>query len=208
MDKTKIAKKIKKTDNSPEKVGEKKKKKEQERTTTNKELFLKFFEKSLGAVRTTCEEIRIDKSTFYGWMQDDAEFAEKIKQIKIHRVDDAEDRLLSGIRHGSIRAATYFLDRMHPDYKPTSKLEHIINPVGKTLKQLIDEDEAELNKPKNAGDNKQSKSKDESGADGKHSVDPKQARAGSAVPGKPSPKNILGKKDPKKPVAEAKAKGD
>ncbi len=181
---------------------EKIQKAEQERTRIKKKLFLDYFKRLLGVISAACEGAEIDRQTFYNWKQEDPEFAKELAQIQAEECDEIEGRLKKGILHDQMRAITFWLEKRHPFYKPTVRIEEQV--VGdKTLEDLIHERE-EILKKLNEGTKKRN---NKQGTDRGASVDPKQAGGGSPISGKPDPKNLLGKKDQKKPVAEAKAKG-
>ena len=47
-----------------------------------KETILKALESSLGVVTTACKKTNIPRSTFYKWLKEDEDFAEKVKDIE------------------------------------------------------------------------------------------------------------------------------
>jgi len=179
----------------------KKEREEQERTRIKKKLFLDYFKRLLGVISAACKGAEIDRGTYYNWKKDDPEFARAVSEIQTEECEEVEGRLKKGILKDSMRAITFFLEKRHPFYKPTMKIKEVVG--NKTLEDLIWEDEERLNQ----GNEDTKKTEDKPGADRKAPVDPGQARGDGSVQVKPGPKNILGKEDPKKPVAKAKAEG-
>lgn len=96
---------------------------EQERTRIKKEWFLETFAQQMGSILHTCQIVGIERRTFYNWRNDDSEFRRALEQTKIQRNDMAESVLIELVREKDPSSVRYFLDRNHPDYKPTKKLE-------------------------------------------------------------------------------------
>ena len=58
-----------------------------------KEAILSALESSLGVVTTACKKTGIPRSTFYKWLKEDLEFANKVKDIENVSLDFAESKL-------------------------------------------------------------------------------------------------------------------
>ncbi len=182
-----------------------KEKVEQERTRVKKELFLEYYEK-LMTISATCRKIDISDMQVRRWKVEDKEFAQKIINIDLNLNEAAVD-VLKGkvfIEHDG-PSVRYYLDRKHPEYKPKSVTE-VMTPT-KTLKQLIDEAEEELNK-QNAGNNQQPETTDQPGDHPVDIKDKKQEGGTGAVLPKSCAEILLGKKDETKPDTQSTAKGN
>lgn len=179
---------------------------EQERTRVKKALFLEYYEKMM-TISATCRKIDISDMQVRRWRAEDKEFAQKIIDIDLNLNEAAVD-VLKGkvfIEHDgpSIR---YYLDRKHPEFKPRSVTE-LVTPT-KSMKQMIDEAEEELNKQKNAGTNQQQTSINESGNNPVNIEDKKQEGGAGAVLPKSCAEILLGAKDEKKSDTQSQAEGN
>jgi len=112
---------------------------DQERTIDNKARFLKVFRKKMGIITLTCEEIGIERQTYYNWMEKDDEFKVKVKEILNIQCGIVEDILLGLITKGKESSVQFYLRKKHPDYKDKLELagELRTNPyAGYTKEQL------------------------------------------------------------------------
>jgi hypothetical protein len=99
-----------------------KEQKEQERTKVKKELFLKYYRKTLGSIGVTCEKIDMMRSTYYEWLRKDPVFNQKIRASFADKLNDVEQQLNQAVLKGDVGAIRYFLDRRHPLYMPKVKV--------------------------------------------------------------------------------------
>ena len=76
---------------------------------TKKQLALEVFERKAGNVAQTCKEVGLDRSTFYGYCRDDAEYARKCNEIREGLIDFAESKLLKKINDEDMTAIIFFL---------------------------------------------------------------------------------------------------
>ena len=74
-----------------------------------KDLFLKALEQSLGVVTTACRTADIPRSTYYKWLKEDTEFADKVKDIEEIALDFAESQLHTQMKDGSTSATIFYL---------------------------------------------------------------------------------------------------
>jgi hypothetical protein len=72
--------------------------------------FLKIFEKQMGMVMTTCRQVGIGQQTYYGWLNKDKEFAERIFEQKEMNIDFAEGKMYQKIKKGEWRSIKFFLE--------------------------------------------------------------------------------------------------
>lgn len=79
-------------------------------TEKRKERFLKAFDKLDGHIAKSCEAIKIDRGTYYLWMDNDKEFAKQVEAVRERLIDEDEAKLLEHIRSGSLRALTFRLE--------------------------------------------------------------------------------------------------
>lgn len=73
------------------------------KTEENKNMLLSALERSLGIVTNACRSVNLSRTQFYEWINNDLEFAEKVKDIKEMQKDFVESELLQTIK-----------DREHP----------------------------------------------------------------------------------------------
>ena len=74
-----------------------------------KESILKALEQTLGVVNNACKIAKIPRSTFYKWLNEDNEFAKKVKDIENVALDFAESQLHQQISDNSTAATIFYL---------------------------------------------------------------------------------------------------
>ena len=74
-----------------------------------KEAVLEALEKSLGVVTTAVKSVGIARSTFYKWLNEDKDFATKVKEIDNITLDFAESKLHEQIDSGNTAATIFYL---------------------------------------------------------------------------------------------------
>lgn len=81
--------------------------KKQAQVQQHKKDLLIALEKSLGIVTTACKAVKLDRTTFYRYLQDDAEFKAAVEDIENIALDFAESSLHKQIQAG-VPASTIF----------------------------------------------------------------------------------------------------
>lgn len=74
-----------------------------------KEVFLNKFESSLGNISLSCDEAKINRSTYYDWLEKDEVFKQKVESINEKSIDFVESALFKQIRDGNTTATIFFL---------------------------------------------------------------------------------------------------
>ena len=74
-----------------------------------KETILSALESSLGVVTTACKKTGIPRSTFYKWLKEDSEFADKVKDIENVSLDFAESKLFEQMSENNTSATIFYL---------------------------------------------------------------------------------------------------
>jgi hypothetical protein len=169
-------------------------KKEQERTRIRKQMFIQYFQKHFGIISKVCNDIGIERSTYYGWRKDDPEFAKKIREVEGERNDAVEDVLFLLIAQEDGPSVRFYLERRNPAYKQKTVNEVI--PGDRTLEDLLDEfknKDDELSKQQNI--------------DSKPPQDSQQAGIASTVPIQHSPTVLLGTENAPQPDGQGPPKG-
>jgi hypothetical protein len=76
-------------------------------------------------VEIACKSVGISRATYYRWLREDQNFGydceDAIQQGTDTISDLAESQIVSKIKVGELRAATYWLEHHHRDYKPIPK---------------------------------------------------------------------------------------
>lgn len=75
----------------------------------NKKNLLEALEKSLGVVTTACKTARLDRTTFYNYVNSDPEFAAKVKDIEDIALDFVETKFHHQISKGDTTACIFYL---------------------------------------------------------------------------------------------------
>lgn len=76
---------------------------------TKKELFLRSYADTLGHISNACKSIKINRSTYYDWMEKDPDFKQAIDDIDDSFIDLAESALRTNINKGVQRAVEFYL---------------------------------------------------------------------------------------------------
>ena len=74
-----------------------------------KDKLLKALEASLGIVTTACKNAEVSRATYYEWLKDDKEFANKVKDIENIALDFAESQLHNQMNDGNTSATIFYL---------------------------------------------------------------------------------------------------
>ena len=74
-----------------------------------KSAFLQRFFKATGNVSHICREVGISRQTFYGWVDNDADFKDAIEAEKEGLIDFAESKLFNLINDKNPTAIIFFL---------------------------------------------------------------------------------------------------
>ena len=79
------------------------------KTEQHKKAIIEALQKSLGVVTTACKKVGVGRTTFYGWLQDDPEFAKEVDDIQNITLDFAESQLHKQIGKGNTTATIFYL---------------------------------------------------------------------------------------------------
>lgn len=79
------------------------------RTARNKFNMLKALKECRGYVGKACDQIGINRRTYYGYVAEDPLFAEMVMEIREEQVDRAEDKLLDNIDKGFEASIIFYL---------------------------------------------------------------------------------------------------
>ena len=76
---------------------------------TKKKQVLEALERSLGVVTTAVKAAGISRSTFYNWLEKDADFAREVKDIEEQAIDFSESKLFQLIAEKDKTAVIFHL---------------------------------------------------------------------------------------------------
>ena len=79
------------------------------KTAQHKKAILEALEQSLGVVTSACKKVGVGRTTFYGWLADDKEFAEQVQDIENVALDFAESQLHKQIKDGNPSSTIFYL---------------------------------------------------------------------------------------------------
>jgi hypothetical protein len=79
------------------------------KTEQHKKAIIEALEKHLGIVTTACRTVGVGRTTFYGWLNDDKEFAKQVEDIQNIALDFAESQLHKQIGDGNTSATIFYL---------------------------------------------------------------------------------------------------
>lgn len=110
----------------------------------SKELFLIAFDEFKGNISAACQAIGLARSTYYYWMEDDEEFHDKVRQLKLlsieARLDKAEDMLDQNIDRGLSADIKFFL-QSHGGQRGYGKRQTVTLEAGESFHGLSYPDE-------------------------------------------------------------------
>jgi hypothetical protein len=75
----------------------------------NKKLLLKALEKSMGIVTNACKIVKLDRTTFYRYYNEDEEFAKDVDNMQDYVLDFAESKLLENIKDKKETSIIFYL---------------------------------------------------------------------------------------------------
>lgn len=92
----------------------------------NKKDLILALDKSLGVVTTACKSAGLDRTTFYRYCNEDAEFAKAVKDIEDVALDFVETKLHKQIDKGDTTACIFYLKTKgkHRGYVERSEVNH------------------------------------------------------------------------------------
>lgn len=101
-----------------------------EMTDDRKQRVLSQLRHFRGIVSNACKEAGVGRSTFYKWVNEDDEFAQRVCEIQEEQIDFVEDKLLTLIEQGNSTAIIFYLKtrgrkrgwdehyQFEPDFRP------------------------------------------------------------------------------------------
>jgi len=79
------------------------------KTEQHKKAVIEALESSLGIVTTACKKVGVGRTTFYGWLKDDEDFAKQVKDIENVALDFAETQLHQQIKDNVPTSTIFYL---------------------------------------------------------------------------------------------------
>ena len=115
------------------------------KTVQHKKAILEALEHSLGVVTSACKKVGVGRTTFYGWLADDKEFAKAVKDIENVALDFAESQLHKQIKNGNASSTIFYLKTKGKKrgYIEKSEVETTHNVNNFDIKELF-----KIDKPK------------------------------------------------------------
>lgn len=75
----------------------------------NKKRLLKALQKNMGIVTKACDDVGLNRSTFYGYYKDDKQFADDVDSMNDYVLDFAESKLLENIEEKKETSIIFYL---------------------------------------------------------------------------------------------------
>lgn len=124
-----------------------KKKEELEKTesTLNRrqKAFLKIFIEKAGCnISVSCKKAKIERKTYYNWLNSNTEFKQQVEDAQEALIDYAETKLQQNIMEGNLTATIFYLKTKgkHRGYVETQEQNINVNPFEELMKSLPDKD--------------------------------------------------------------------
>lgn len=96
----------------------------QERIAKDKQAVLEALNKSSGIVASACKAAGISRFTFYKWLKDDKEFAEKVEDVQELQKDFAEALILKKMKEGDTTMIIFYAKTKMKDRGYSERVEH------------------------------------------------------------------------------------
>lgn len=107
----------------------------------NKKALLEALEKSLGVVTSACKIVGVDRTTFYKYVNEDAEFKRAVDDVENIALDFAESQLHKQIQNGEVSSTIFFLKTKGKKrgYVEKQEVEHSGAIATNLIKPKLDE---------------------------------------------------------------------
>ena len=112
----------------------------QDRTAQHKKAIIEALEQSLGIVTSACKKVGVGRTTFYGWLNDDEEFAKQVKDIENIALDFAESQLHQQIKSGNPTSTIFYLKTKGKKRGYIERMENVNTNKNLDLSDLTDEE--------------------------------------------------------------------
>ena len=123
------------------------------KTAQHKKAIIEALEQSLGVVTSACKKVGVGRTTFYGWLADDEEFAKQVKDIENVALDFAESQLHQQIKSGNPTSTIFYLKTKGKKRGYIERMENENTNKNLDLSNLTDEElEARLKQAKRVTD--------------------------------------------------------
>jgi len=112
----------------------------QDRTAQHKKAILEALEQTLGVVTSACRKVGVGRTTFYGWLNDDEEFAKAVQDIENVALDFAESQLHQQIKSGNPTSTIFYLKTKGKKRGYIERMENVNTNKNLDLSDLTDEE--------------------------------------------------------------------
>lgn len=113
-----------------------------DRVQKDKESLLKALNDTSGIVSSACKAVNISRMTFYRWYEEDAEFHEKVDDVKELQKDFCEALILKKMKEGDTTMIIFYAKTQMKDRGYTERKE----VVGKDGADLVPKKEVDISK--------------------------------------------------------------
>ncbi len=102
---------------------------------------VEVYRKKACNVSATCNALKVDRSTFYKWRDEDASLRQMLDDADEALVDNVESKLLAAINDGNMTAIIFFLKCKAKERGYVDRTEHdiTINAFEKLMQEIPDE---------------------------------------------------------------------
>ena len=78
-------------------------------TKARKKAFIEILRANGGNIKQSCIKANMGRSTYYGWIDDDKEFENEVKDVNEELLDFTESQLMKHITKGNLTAIIFYL---------------------------------------------------------------------------------------------------
>ena len=90
--------------------------------------WLGAFKANMFNITEACRKIRIDRSTYYRWLENDPDFVQAVQDAREEKIDFIEDQLLERISSGDTTAIIFALKTL-AKHRGYVERQEIVGPV-------------------------------------------------------------------------------
>lgn len=96
---------------------------------------IELWRETHGHISKICAALGISRTTFYNWMNEDAEFATKLVDAEAELSDEIREVLISKAAEGDMTAVIFYLKNRHPDFKQSNQPAQVAVQVNNIIDQ-------------------------------------------------------------------------
>lgn len=92
-------------------------------------------------ITEACQHAGISRGTYYNWLEQHPQFAEKVEVAKTDPLKQAKQNIAKEIQGGDVSTSKWLLERRDPDFKPKAEVDntHEVTETRKKIGDFLDD---------------------------------------------------------------------